>query len=509
MKRIILPVIIVSIVAAMAVCAQAQPKERAKPAPFLIKTPSPVERLQTSPRHHEWVDIESAGGRKVRTWVVFPEVNKQAPVVIVIHENRGLTDWVRGVADQIAEAGYVAVAPDLLSGTAPGGGNTPEYGGDDKATQGIYKLKQPQVTADLDAVYEYAKKMEAGNGVVAVGGFCWGGGQTFAYATHNPKIAAAFVFYGTAPKDEDAYKKIEAPVYGFYGGNDFRISGAVPEVEKHMKQLNKKYEPVIYKEAGHGFMRQGETATDPQSPDRKARDEAWLRLKKLLAELKPAAAPDKKDGAAQDVKQGAIAESKGGMVTGIVLAEGKPLANAQVDLYVEDAKEDENGIIGPLKVTKTNDAGVYRFEAVPLNARVKVLVERAGYSNNGSTYRKVLAGKETKLPNVVLAPRNSVVAGTIVDPNGKPVANVTVYATEKATYRSVSYGPDGEPKPTDADGRFRLEDMPNVVLELTAYIRPKEGQGDGGIHFPATATVKPGQTNVRIVLDPKLQRPLP
>lgn len=250
---------------------------------------SPVDinkRLESSPRHHEFVEIDSAGGRKVHTWIVYPQVDHPATTVVVIHENRGLTDWVRGVADQLAEAGYVAVAPDMLSGTAPGGGGTAEYGSEDKAIQGIYKLPQPQVTADLDAVFKYAKDMPAGNKVVAVGGFCWGGGQSFAYATHNPDVAAAFVFYGTAPKDDAGYKKIVAPVYGFYGGNDFRISGDVPNVEKRMKELNKKYEPVVYKGAGHGFMRQGETNTDKDSADRKARDQAWERWKKLLAVLK-------------------------------------------------------------------------------------------------------------------------------------------------------------------------------------------------------------------------------
>jgi carboxymethylenebutenolidase len=245
-----------------------------------------AKRLESSPRHHEWVDIAAPGNRKVRTWVVYPEVNHPATTVIVIHENKGLTDWVRGVADQLAEAGYIAVAPDLLSGTGPGGGGTAEFGSEQNATQGIYKLKQPQVTADLDAVYDYAKKIPAGNKVVAVGGFCWGGGQTFAYATHNPKIAAAFVFYGPAPRDEGAYDNIAAPVYGFYGGNDFRISGDVPNVEKRMKELGKKYDPVIYKGAGHGFMRQGEMTADKESPDRKARDEGLARWKKLLAELK-------------------------------------------------------------------------------------------------------------------------------------------------------------------------------------------------------------------------------
>jgi carboxymethylenebutenolidase len=244
------------------------------------------KRIDESPRHHEWQDIESEGGRKVHTWVVYPEADHPATVVLVIHENRGLTDWVRGVADQLAEAGYIAVAPDLLSGTAPGGGGTPEYGSEDKAIQGIYKLPQEQVTADLDAVYKYAKAMPAGDKNVAVGGFCWGGGQTFQYATHNPNIAAAFVFYGPAPKNEEDYKKVAAPIYGFYGGKDFRISGEVPNVEKRMKDLGKEYDPVIYEGAQHAFMRLGEIAKDDSDPNRKAHDQAWERWKKLLSQTK-------------------------------------------------------------------------------------------------------------------------------------------------------------------------------------------------------------------------------
>jgi carboxymethylenebutenolidase len=244
--------------------------------------------LEKSPRHHEFVDIESAGGRKVHTWVVYPEVDHPATTVIVIHENRGLTDWVRGVADQLAEAGFLALAPDFLSGTAPGGGNTSEYGSEDAARTGIGKLPPEQVMADLDAVFERAKNMPAGNKVVAVGGFCWGGGKTFAYAAHNPNIAAACVFYGSALSNDSDYAKIKAPVHGFYGGQDFRITGEIPKVEKRMKDLGKTFEPVVYKGAGHGFMRQGEMTTDKNNADRKARDEAWARWKKLLAELKPA-----------------------------------------------------------------------------------------------------------------------------------------------------------------------------------------------------------------------------
>jgi carboxymethylenebutenolidase len=251
--------------------------------------PTVAERLEQSPRHHEWVDIVAPGDRTVHTWVVYPEVDHPATVVIVIHENRGLTDWVRGVADQLAEAGFLALAPDLLSGNAPGGGNTPEFGSEDAARNGIGRLPQPQVTADLDAVYAYAKEMPAGNKVVAVGGFCWGGGQTFNYAAHNPNIAAANVFYGSQPSDDAAYAKIKAPVYGYYGGNDFRITGAVPKVAERMKAAGKMYDPVIYAGAGHGFMRQGEMEADTTNADRKARDEAWARWIRILGEFKPGA----------------------------------------------------------------------------------------------------------------------------------------------------------------------------------------------------------------------------
>jgi carboxymethylenebutenolidase len=243
------------------------------------------DRLENSPRHHEWADVDSTNGHKVHTWIVFPEVSHDATSVVIIHENKGLTDWVRGVADELAEAGYLAVAPDLLSGTGPGGGNTDAYPSEDAATQGIYKLKQDQVTADLDAVVAYAGSLTGSNKTIAVGGFCWGGGQTFAYACHNPKIAAASVFYGPAPKDEASLAKIACPVYGFYGREDRRITGEVPEVEKRMKNLDKKYEPVVYDRARHGFMRLGEEAPDEGDANRVARDEAWKRWMTILGGL--------------------------------------------------------------------------------------------------------------------------------------------------------------------------------------------------------------------------------
>jgi carboxymethylenebutenolidase len=240
------------------------------------------DRLDKSPRHQEWVDVESAGGRKLKCFVVYPEVSGKALSVIVIHENKGLTDWVRSVADELAEAGYVAIAPDFLSGTGPGGGNTDAYASVDAATKGIYELKSDRVQADLDAAFAYVKKLDAASGKVAVAGFCWGGGQSFAYACKNPDLAAAFVFYGTKPNEP--LKEVKIPVYGFYGGNDLRITGEVPTVEAAMKHVGKKYEPVIYSDAGHGFMRAG-GEEGAQAADKKAHDEGWSRWKKLLGAL--------------------------------------------------------------------------------------------------------------------------------------------------------------------------------------------------------------------------------
>jgi carboxymethylenebutenolidase len=242
-----------------------------------------TKRLETSPRHHEWVEIEH-GGRKVHTLVVYPQVSTKATAVIVIHENRGLNDWARSVADQVAEAGYIALAPDLLSGKGPGGGRTSDFANADAAREAMYELKPDQVMADLDAVAEHARKLPAGNGKVAVAGFCWGGGTTFRFATHRPDLAAAFVFYGAFDHTREDLAKIKAPVYGFYGGDDERINATIPGTEALMRELGKTYEPVVYEGAGHGFLRQGE---DPQASEanRKAHAAAWERWKKLLAGL--------------------------------------------------------------------------------------------------------------------------------------------------------------------------------------------------------------------------------
>jgi carboxymethylenebutenolidase len=239
------------------------------------------KRLESSPRHGEWVKVKH-GDREVQAFVVYPEVKDKATAVVVIHEIFGLSDWARLLADELAEAGYIAIAPDLLSGAGPNGGGTDSLGkGVGKA---IRDLPPDQITADLNACVDYVAKLPSCNGKVAVAGFCWGGRQSFRFATNNDKIKAAFVFYGDGPTKESDIAKIKCPVYGFYGGNDNRIGATVPKTKEQMKEAGKTYEPVTYENAGHGFMRAGD---DPggMPGNVKARNEAWARWKELLKKL--------------------------------------------------------------------------------------------------------------------------------------------------------------------------------------------------------------------------------
>ena len=239
-------------------------------------------RLEKSPRHLEWVTLKH-GNRDVRCFVGYPEVKTKATAVVLIHEIFGLSDWMRGMVDQFAEAGYIVIAPDFLSGAGPNGGGTESLGSGDGVRSKIQGLAQTQVDADLDAAVAYAKKLPACNGKVVVGGFCWGGAKTFLYAAHNPNIAAGLVFYGSAA-GADLIPKIKAPIYGFYGENDARINTGLPAATEAMKANGKKFDPVTYAGAGHGFMRAGE---DPagSAENKKARADAWKRIKDLLAKI--------------------------------------------------------------------------------------------------------------------------------------------------------------------------------------------------------------------------------
>lgn len=241
-----------------------------------------VERLEASPRHHEWVEVPAGEGRSVRSFVAYPENSGKALAVVVIHENRGLTDWVRLFADQLAGAGYLAIAPDLLSGFDAEHAHTGEFASSDAARQAIYALDSERVIRDLAAVQRYVAALPAGTGKTAVAGFCWGGAQSFRFATHARDLAAALVFYGTGPEEDERIAAIKAPVYGFYGANDERVNATIPDTERRMAEHGKTYEVAIYDGAGHAFMRQ---ADDPEGPPeaRQARQAAWERLEKILS----------------------------------------------------------------------------------------------------------------------------------------------------------------------------------------------------------------------------------
>lgn len=236
--------------------------------------------LDKSPRHGEFVDLTVPGAKTpLKAYIVYPERKDKAPVVIVIHEIFGLSDWARSVADQLAADGFIAIAPDMLSGHGPNGGGTDSMGGRQEITRAVSGLPREEVTRDLEAAREYGLKLPASDGKTATIGFCWGGGQSFAYATHQPDLSAAVVYYGTPPAN-DAMQKINAPVAGFYGGNDARITATVAGTSEQMKQLNKSYAPHVYDGAGHGFLR----AQDGSEANKKAAEQAWPATIEFLRE---------------------------------------------------------------------------------------------------------------------------------------------------------------------------------------------------------------------------------
>jgi carboxymethylenebutenolidase len=239
-------------------------------------------RLDASPRHHEYVALKH-GDRTIQAFVVYPEVKTKAPVIILIHEIFGLSDWAKEMADELAGQGFIVIAPDLLTGFGPNGGGSDAFPSMDATTKAVSGLDPAVVNADLDAAADYGKKIPAGNGKIASVGFCWGGGKSFAFAAHRKDLSAAFVFYGPGPSDVTT---ITAPVYGFYAGNDARIGATIPATTEAMKAAGKKYEPVTYDGAGHGFMRAGEDPNNTVPGNKTAREQGFTRLVTLIKEMK-------------------------------------------------------------------------------------------------------------------------------------------------------------------------------------------------------------------------------
>jgi carboxymethylenebutenolidase len=235
-------------------------------------TGTPASRGVEQPRppvttHGEWVSIKR-GNDSIRAYVAYPERKTKAPAVIVIHEVFGLTDWEPTVADRLAKEGFVAILPDLLSSKHGKSPTDPDAG-----RKLVGELEPNRVTADLDAVYAYVNRLPAvAKDQIGVIGFCWGGGQSFRYATNNPKLRAAVVAYGPAPDTADI-KRIQAPVLGIYGENDERINANLPEVTAAMQSAGKTYMSEVYPGTGHGFLKPGR-----QGYETPERERAWGRI---------------------------------------------------------------------------------------------------------------------------------------------------------------------------------------------------------------------------------------
>jgi len=266
----------------------------AQAAPANAKLPADdmgvVARLASSPRKGEYVNV-MVDGKPMRTWVVHPAGNGKAPVVVVIMEIFGLSDWIRGVADQLAAEGFIAVAPDIVVGHGKDGGDTTSLNGAPQAEtmQAILSIPGPEIIGKLKAAREFGLKDPRSNGKSASIGFCFGGAQSFAFAVAEPKLNAAVVYYGQAPTDappaargtppgpyvvSDSVANVKAPIIGFYGGlmQDARIGNTVAPTDAKMKSLGKTYDPHIFDGAAHGFLR-AQTGND--GANMKATEQAW------------------------------------------------------------------------------------------------------------------------------------------------------------------------------------------------------------------------------------------
>jgi carboxymethylenebutenolidase len=231
-------------------------------------------RIASSPRHNEEVMIPVGPGDSVRAWVVYPERKTKAPVVLVVHEIFGLSTWIRSVADQLAADGFIAIAPDLLTGK-----NIPARGGEpdpDSARAAIGTLSRSDVQRRLDAVARYGMALPAALPRYGIVGFCWGGGVSFVHAVHAPTLGASVVYYGTSPPTE-SLTSVRAPVLGLYGENDARVDQTIPPADSALKAQGKTYEHYIFPGAGHGFLRAQDGPQAAPGANLAATKEAWPR----------------------------------------------------------------------------------------------------------------------------------------------------------------------------------------------------------------------------------------
>jgi carboxymethylenebutenolidase len=239
-----------------------------------------LERLNASPRHGEWVTVDAGNGDEIRAWMVFPERADPAPVVVVIHEIFGLTDWIRAVADQLAAEGYVAIAPDLLSGMGPGGGGT-ESVDQQGATALIRELARDDANRRIRAAGMHAAAHPAALDRIASIGFCWGGTASFHVAASWPELNAAVVYYGSSP-DAPILERVHAPLLGLYAGDDARVNVTIDPARELLGAREHRFEVEMFDGSGHGFLRQQDGR---DGANLRATEQAWPRTIGFLRDI--------------------------------------------------------------------------------------------------------------------------------------------------------------------------------------------------------------------------------
>ena len=236
---------------------------------------SAQQQLSSSSRHGEWVIVKTSATDSVRAWLVYPERRNNAPVVVVVHEIFGLSNWVRSVADQLAADGFIAIAPDLMTmKNIPNDANgEPER---QAATTAIRTLDPVAYQRDIRKAAEFAMNLPAAAKKYGVVGYCWGGSAVFNHAIFYPDVNAVVSYYGTTPVSSDQLKArlnvIKAPVLGLYGENDARVNATIAPMDSAAKAHSITYQHHIFAGAGHGFLRAQDGAN---GANLKAAQEAW------------------------------------------------------------------------------------------------------------------------------------------------------------------------------------------------------------------------------------------
>ena len=219
------------------------------------------------------VDLPGPDG-EIGAYVARPREGGPAPAVVVVHENKGLVPYITDVARRLAAAGYVAVAPDLLSRL----GGTASFQTPADVTAALATIDAADVVADVRATLDWAAgQADVQSDRLGILGFCYGGGVAWRVLTQEPRLTAGIPFYGPTP-DLAAVPGIRAPVLAVYGGTDQRITSMLPAIREAMEQHGKTFEPVVLEGAGHAF--HNDTNPDRYHPEaaREAEDAAvgWL-----------------------------------------------------------------------------------------------------------------------------------------------------------------------------------------------------------------------------------------